>query len=76
MNWLGLIIGAATGWLIGYLFRCQGGACPLTGNWWIPTILGAILGFTWTSGRAGKQPEAEEHRSADQDTPEPFDIDN
>ncbi len=51
-----MLIGAAIGALFAWLVRCPGNTCPLTSNWWIPTLFGAIFGLTWnikgsTSGK-------------------------
>ena len=51
MNWIGLIIGAAIGYLLGYIFRCQGNSCPIYNTWWITTGIGALLGLTWNMGK-------------------------
>jgi hypothetical protein len=47
MNWIGMLIGGAMGLAFGLVFRCTGNACPITSNWWIPALIGAILGLTW-----------------------------
>ncbi len=43
-----LIIGAVVGGLLGYaVYRfigCSSGACPITSNPWISTIIGMVLG--------------------------------
>ena len=43
-----LVIGAVVGGLLGYaMYRfigCSSGACPLTSNPWISTILGMVFG--------------------------------
>ena len=54
MNWLGLIIGAAIGGLLGWVFRCSGGTCPITSQWYIPVIIGGLFGLTWTMSPRGK----------------------
>jgi len=41
---LGIIIGGGLGFLVGYCGRCSSGACPLTGNPYVSTVVGAILG--------------------------------
>jgi hypothetical protein len=41
---LGIIIGGGLGFLVGYFGRCASGACPLTGNPYVSTVVGAILG--------------------------------
>lgn len=58
MNWIGLLVGAALGWLVGYIFRCQNGTCPITSHWWIPTIIGAIFGLTWPMAIRKEEPES------------------
>jgi len=43
-----LVIGAAVGALLGYgayrLIGCSSGACPLTANPWVSTVLGMVFG--------------------------------
>ena len=41
---LGIIIGGAIGFAIGYFGKCASGVCPLTSNPLISTIIGALLG--------------------------------
>ena len=41
---LGIIIGAAIGFGIGYFGKCASGVCPLTSNPYISTVIGIILG--------------------------------
>jgi hypothetical protein len=41
---LGIIIGGGLGFLVGYFGRCASGACPLTGNPYVSTVVGAVLG--------------------------------
>ncbi|MCX6339953.1 MAG: DUF6132 family protein [Candidatus Aureabacteria bacterium] len=41
---LGVIIGGGLGFLVGYFGRCASGACPLTSNPYVSTVVGAILG--------------------------------
>jgi hypothetical protein len=48
---LGGLIGAGIGFLVGYFGRCTSGACPLTGNPYISTILGALLGALIATGK-------------------------
>jgi hypothetical protein len=47
-----LIIGVAAGGLLGYgayrFIGCSSGACPLTANPWISTIIGMIFGAMMT----------------------------
>jgi len=41
---LGVLIGGAIGFIIGYFGRCVSGACPLTSNPIVSTIIGALIG--------------------------------
>ena len=45
---LGVIIGSAIGFGIGYFGKCTSGACPLTSNPIISTIVGAVIGLMIT----------------------------
>lgn len=45
---LGVIIGGAIGFGIGYFGKCASGACPLTSNPVISTIIGAVIGLMLT----------------------------
>ncbi len=42
---LGILIGGLIGFAVGYFGRCISGACPLTGNPIVSTIVGALLGL-------------------------------
>lgn len=48
---LGTVVGGAVGFAIGYFGRCAGGACPLTGNPVIATIIGVLCGAFLVAGR-------------------------
>lgn len=48
---LGIIIGGAIGFGVGFLGKCVSGVCPLTSNPIISTVIGAILGAAITMGR-------------------------
>ena len=48
---LGIVIGGAIGFAVGYFGKCASGVCPLTSNPVISTILGAIIGALVTMGR-------------------------
>jgi hypothetical protein len=48
---LGIVIGAAIGFGIGYFGKCASGACPLTSNPVISTIIGAMIGAMVAAGR-------------------------
>ena len=41
---LGVIIGGAAGFAIGYFGKCASGGCPLTSNPIISTLFGAFIG--------------------------------
>lgn len=41
---LGAIIGGAIGLILGYIGKCASGACPITRNPLIITIIGVVLG--------------------------------
>ena len=41
---LGIVIGGLIGFGIGYFGKCVSGACPLTSNPIISTIIGAAIG--------------------------------
>lgn len=41
---IGAVIGGGIGFAIGYFGRCQTGACPLTSNFYVSTIVGALIG--------------------------------
>ena len=46
---LGVIIGGAIGFGIGYFGKCTSGACPLTSNPIISAIIGATIGLLLTA---------------------------
>ncbi|MFC1590009.1 DUF6132 family protein [Candidatus Omnitrophota bacterium] len=48
---LGIIIGGAIGFAIGYFGKCASGACPLTSNPIISMILGATIGAMIARGK-------------------------
>lgn len=48
---LGIIIGGAIGFALGYFGKCVSGTCPLTSNPYISTIIGALIGLLITAGR-------------------------
>ena len=45
---IGVIAGAAIGFAVGYFGRCATGTCPLTGNPWVSTFVGAAIGLIMT----------------------------
>ena len=48
---LGVAIGGAIGFAVGYFGRCTSGACPLTSNPVISALIGALLGGMLTYGK-------------------------
>ena len=48
---LGIIIGGALGFLVGYFGKCASGTCPMTSNPFISTFIGALLGAMIVSGK-------------------------
>lgn len=52
---LRMAIGAVVGGILGYaLYRfvgCSSGACPMTSNPWISTILGGVMGVLVAGGK-------------------------
>jgi hypothetical protein len=48
---LGIVIGGAIGFAIGYFGRCASGICPLTRNPIVSTIVGALIGLILALGK-------------------------
>jgi len=48
---IGGIIGALIGLAIGYFGKCTSGACPLTSNPIVSTIIGALIGAMIALGK-------------------------
>jgi len=48
---LGVVIGGGIGFVIGYFGKCSSGACPLTSNPYISTVIGIIIGLMIAIGR-------------------------
>ena len=48
---LASLIGGFVGFLIGYFGKCASGACPLTSNPIISTIIGALIGAMLASSK-------------------------
>jgi hypothetical protein len=42
---IGILIGGIIGFAVGYFGKCSSGACPLTSNPFISTLIGALIGF-------------------------------
>ena len=40
----GIILGSVLGFAVGYFGHCASGTCPLTGNPWVSTMVGAVSG--------------------------------
>lgn len=47
---LGILIGGAIGFAVGYFGKCASGACPLTSNPYVSTIVGALFGVMISTG--------------------------
>lgn len=47
----GILIGGAVGFALGYFGKCVSGACPLTSNPYIATIIGAAIGLAISLGK-------------------------
>jgi len=48
---LAAIIGGIVGFLIGHFGKCASGACPMTSNPIISTIIGALIGAMLASSK-------------------------
>lgn len=48
---IGAVAGAALGYAMYRFVGCRTGACPLTGNPWVATIMWALMGALVASGR-------------------------
>ena len=48
---LGIIVGGTLGFALGYFGKCASGACPLTSNPYISTIVGAVFGLLIAAGK-------------------------
>lgn len=48
---IGGIIGGILGFAVGYFGKCSSGACPLTSNPVVSTIIGVLIGTMITAGR-------------------------
>jgi hypothetical protein len=46
---IGAVLGAAAGFALYKLIGCHSGACPITGNPYISTIYGAVMGVLLAS---------------------------
>ena len=46
---LGVAVGGAIGFAVGYFGRCATGTCPLTSNPWVSTMVGALIGLMATT---------------------------
>lgn len=47
---LGIVIGGGVGFLVGHFGKCAGGACPLTSNPLLSTLIGALVGTVISGG--------------------------
>jgi len=48
---LGVVIGAGIGFAIYRFVGCASGACPITSNPWLSTLLGALMGGMTAAGQ-------------------------
>jgi len=48
---IGIIIGGAIGFSVGYFGKCTSGTCPLTSNPLTSTFIGAFFGAMIAAGR-------------------------
>ena len=48
---IGIIIGGAIGFSLGYFGKCTSGTCPLTSNPFTSTIIGALFGAMIAAGK-------------------------
>jgi hypothetical protein len=48
---LGILIGGAIGFGVGYFGKCASGVCPLTSKPLISTIIGALIGAMIVMGK-------------------------
>jgi Family of unknown function (DUF6132) len=59
LNWskriLPIIIGAIAGFLYYNFIGCVSGACPITGNPWLSTGYGALVGLVFTAWKPGSK---------------------
>ncbi len=47
---IGAVVGGACGFALYRFVGCSSGACPLTGNPWVSTLYGMVLGALLGSG--------------------------
>jgi hypothetical protein len=57
---LGGVLGSAAGYAYYHFIGCKTGACPITGNPWISTLYGLLIGLllTFPSKKKGKKSES------------------
>jgi hypothetical protein len=48
---LAALVGAAGGYAYYHFIGCASGTCPITGNPWISTAYGGLLGWVFAPGR-------------------------
>ena len=48
---IGIIIGGAIGFSLGYFGKCTSGTCPLTSNPFTSTFIGALFGAMIAAGK-------------------------
>jgi len=50
---VGFVLGGAAGFAYYRFVGCSGGACPITGNPYISTVYGAVMGALVSVGNSG-----------------------
>lgn len=46
---ISVVVGGGLGFAYYKFIGCRSGACPLTGNPYISTLYGALLGYIWSA---------------------------
>ncbi|MDH7605288.1 MAG: DUF6132 family protein [Melioribacter sp.] len=54
-------VGAVLGYAYYYFIGCYNGACPISGNPYISTLYGALIGLIWTIPSKKKDDEQSEN---------------
>ncbi len=58
---LPILLGASAGYAYYYFIGCASGTCPITGNAWISTAYGALLGFLVAPRKREKATQPDYH---------------
>jgi hypothetical protein len=48
----GICIGGGIGFAVGYFGKCASGTCPLTSNYYVSTVIGAVIGLLLAMARS------------------------